>query len=69
MKYFFCCVCKNYRNEETHLNYLGYKGGWLSCCKICMDKLIKDKYVDDNLNLIEYVPLYRIEQINSPDEN
>lgn len=63
-RYFFCCVCRNYRNKETHLNYLGYKGGWLSCCKICMDKLVQDKYVDDNMRLIEYVPLYRIDQIN-----
>lgn len=62
--YFFCCVCQSYRNKEYFLTYLGYKGGWLSCCKKCNDELKKSGDLDENFRLIKYVPLYRIEQIN-----
>jgi len=62
--YFFCAVCTKYRNRDEYLTYIGYKGGWLSCCKKCNDKLKQMGYLNDDYRLIKYVPLYRIEQLN-----
>ena len=64
-EFYFCSVCQTTFNDRFYTHtYIGYKGGWLSCCSACNRKLKKDDILDENYRLIKYVPLYQIRQIN-----